>query len=258
MIEAYFDESGSHEGAPILCIGGYLFERDKCIEFDAAWREMLSDFQLPFFHMAACEAGEKPFDTTPVELRTAIVKRASKTINKSMTYGLAIAVNESDYNRIMPRHPLIGSAYSFIAKHAFNAVRVWADRVNYYGPVSYFFESGHAHQAEADRIMHEHAQAPAVALGARYASHSFLKKQDSPALQAADLLAWHFSDNWARNLRGELSRDSFVSLISDAPPEDYWQGVWNKREIRRLAKKVKKLDRKYPDAAREIFENEIF
>lgn len=36
IIEAYFDESGTHEGSPDICIAGYLFEKGNAIALDAA------------------------------------------------------------------------------------------------------------------------------------------------------------------------------------------------------------------------------
>ena len=52
--EAYFDESGTGADALDLCLAGYVFERDRAVAFDLEWRQMLSDFGLPYFHMKEC------------------------------------------------------------------------------------------------------------------------------------------------------------------------------------------------------------
>src|SRR5438105_4019181 len=31
LAEAYFDESGSHDGSPVLCVAGYIFEKNACM-----------------------------------------------------------------------------------------------------------------------------------------------------------------------------------------------------------------------------------
>lgn len=252
LIESYFDESGSHEGAPILCVGGYLFSKDSCLKLDTAWREMLADFQIPYFHMASCSCGERPFDRLPSELRDAAVRRASTIINEHMEFGAVIAVREDEYNRIVPRHPLIGDAYSFIARQAFNAARVWVDQSGYEGKIAYFFESGHEHQPQADRIMHEHAHAPAVSNEARYAGHGFLDKRETPALQAADILAWHFCNDWSLKRQSQPPRKSYLELIAGAAPEKYWYMRWNATELRKTAKAIKRLSKLYPNAGKEI------
>ena len=100
MIEAYFDESGSHQGSPLLSVGGYIFERDQCDRFDAAWRKMLQDFEVPFMHMTACEGGDYPYEKLPRELRDAMAGRAARIINSHMAYSVIIAVNESEFDEI--------------------------------------------------------------------------------------------------------------------------------------------------------------
>ena len=251
-MEAYFDESGSHFGAPILSVGGYLFEPEQRVIFDAEWSKLLSDFQVPYFHMVDCHSGDPPFDKLPRELRQAMVVRASKLINKFMAYGIVVAVNENQYDQIVPRHPLIGNAYSFIARQTFNAVRIWADREEYGGAISYFFEAGHKHQSDADFIMREHSRNAAVKAGARYQSHSFLRKEGANALQAADLLAWHYCDDWKRNLRGEDSRESYADLIMNAPIESYWHFQWTEELLLEQAEKIRRLIERYPEAGSDI------
>jgi hypothetical protein len=63
MIEvtAYFDESGSHDSAPVLCLAGFVIEQAKGQEMTERWRLMLDAFGLPFFHMTACANGTSPF-----------------------------------------------------------------------------------------------------------------------------------------------------------------------------------------------------
>ena len=104
--------------------------------------------------------------------------------------------------------------------------------------------------------MREHAMAPEVAAGARYCSHGFLKKQEGRPLQAADLLAWHYGNDWTRKMRRETSRESFANLVMNAPLEKYWHFVWTRTKLRRKAKKMERLIRKYPDAGRELFGDE--
>lgn len=258
MMEAYFDESGSHNGAPILCVGGYLFEREHCASFDTEWREMLCDFQIPYFHMVDCENGNPPFDKLRRHLREAMVRRASRIINQSMSYGVVIAVNEDEYNEIMPEHPLIGSAYSFVARQTFNAIKTWAEREKYNGPISYFFEAGHSHELDADRIMQEHVRSSEVRSSVRYYKHEFLRKEEVLALQAADLLVWHYHNDWCSYLRGQGSRNSYASLIDGAAPENYWHFYWDKNLLRDQAKRINQLIEKYPEAGRSLPGDEIF
>ena len=48
MMEAYFDESGTHAGSPSMCIAGYLFAADQVLHLDREWSEVLSDYGIQF------------------------------------------------------------------------------------------------------------------------------------------------------------------------------------------------------------------
>ena len=74
MFEAYFDESGTHDGAHVLCVAGYLFESKKCKSLDLAWQAMLAEYNLPFFHMVDCIHRVFPFDHLSKEECVAVEK----------------------------------------------------------------------------------------------------------------------------------------------------------------------------------------
>ena len=241
-IEAYFDESGTHKGAPILCVGGYLFEQEKAVRLDAEWRDMLETCGVPFFHMAACEAGAYPFHQTPSEVREAVAGRAVRIIQKYMTYGIVLAVNEEQFKSVIPRHPMIGSAYSWLTNQMIAAVRRWEIEADYDGKVTYIFESGAPHQGEANTIIDTAALNEADSLRSSYAGHGFRKKEDTPALQAADVLVWHYYNDFERKQAGELSRDRYVELIDD----QYWHFVWDKAGLEEQAETIRELSQRYP------------
>ena len=54
LVEAYFDESGSHDGSPVLCVAGFIIEKEKCKRMDDDIAETLEKFHLPYFRMSAC------------------------------------------------------------------------------------------------------------------------------------------------------------------------------------------------------------
>ena len=48
-MEAYFDESGTHEGSPLVCVAGYLFEKGNAIALGAAGEGCLKKRGCPSF-----------------------------------------------------------------------------------------------------------------------------------------------------------------------------------------------------------------
>jgi hypothetical protein len=52
MLDAYLDESGIHDGAPVCVIAGYFGGRGQLKRMEDEWRKALSDFDVPLeeFH----------------------------------------------------------------------------------------------------------------------------------------------------------------------------------------------------------------
>ena len=38
LFEAHFDESGSHDGPPVLCVAGYLYDKEAALDLDSEWK----------------------------------------------------------------------------------------------------------------------------------------------------------------------------------------------------------------------------
>ena len=65
MMEAYFDESGTHDGSPVACVAGYLLTEDNARHFNREWNRDLSEFGLTYFH--AKELVQRVPDPDPTE-----------------------------------------------------------------------------------------------------------------------------------------------------------------------------------------------
>src|ERR1700686_2693669 len=61
LVEAYFDESGTHQGSPIMCVAGYLFSPEQCKRFSEEWSAVLKEYGLPYFRMSECAHGTGVF-----------------------------------------------------------------------------------------------------------------------------------------------------------------------------------------------------
>lgn len=212
FLEAYFDESGSHTGAPILCVAGYLFEKEKCRQLDLEWGEVLHGFQLPYFHMVDCAHGNPPFEHLNLQERIQCETLMIGLIKKYMIHGFSVTIDEAQYDAWRTdQYPLFGSAYSWCCWMSLLGVESWAEKNNFDGKIAYFFEAGHDSQGEANRIMAESMDIP----GIRYASHTFAKKMELRPLQTADILAWQaakFRREWINGKK--KPRADFRSLVT--------------------------------------------
>jgi hypothetical protein len=217
MVEftAFFDESGTHDSAPILCMGGLVLENEAAKQLSVRWKEMLDGYGLPFFRMAACAHGAKPFDRLDKDQRIAVETEAISIIRSAIKFGFAVSVYPSQFDKTVPHSPEIGSPYSLCAHTCLTAVRGWANRFNIEGKISYVFEAGHRSQAEANGIMIRLFKKPNLRAEHRYAGHSFADKSVVLPLQAADIIAWQWFTENKRQLEGirPNPRGDFVELM---------------------------------------------
>ena len=95
MIEAYFDASGTHSAAKDLCLAGYIFRRDAALAFDADWRQMLSRYELPYFHMKECAHAEGVFKRLGHEGSDCAAREAIDLIKRHASQGIAFSVDKS-------------------------------------------------------------------------------------------------------------------------------------------------------------------
>jgi hypothetical protein len=231
LLEAYFDESGTHDGSPVMCIAGYLFQKDRCKELDLAWKEVLDFYNLPFFHMVDCAQGARPFDALLPDERDQAARRMIALIRAHALFGMGIAIVETDYNAVMsgmPRIdlpvddlpiPLPGTAYSYCCWTALNAIGAWIRRGGFEGEVAYFFEAGHKHADEANQIMNRIVRVPSLRNEFRYAAHSFVPKEKARPLQTADILAWHHATDIKKIMIGKHRRKDYAALIAERDVE---------------------------------------
>jgi len=217
QIESYFDESGSHSDAHVLCVGGYIFGKSEAVSFSHQWANILAQYELPYFHMVDCAHGNPPFDVLSYQERIDVERFMIALIKDWALQGIGVTINSADFEKLMPAHPWIGSAYSFAAHILLAGVRAYIDfNEEHHRSVSkaaYFFESGHASRGEADRIMTTLFLNKKARAGHRYAGHAFLPKEEAPPLQAADLLAWQWYTDRRHKIEGKPRRKDCAALL---------------------------------------------
>jgi hypothetical protein len=68
MLGAFFDDSGTHAGSPVMTIGGVLGTEAQWDVFAAAWEALLKEplpgkKPLKQFHLSPCRAGRDEFES---------------------------------------------------------------------------------------------------------------------------------------------------------------------------------------------------
>ena len=191
--EVFFAESIEQQGnTRMLCVAGYVFRRSKAREFSRIWGNYLRRQGLPYFHMTDCAAREGVFKGWERGECDAVARELIRLTKRFSAFGFAIAINEDDYNELIGPQEGMRSAYAFALLAGMHHVLRWRQRANVSGPTSFFFESGHQHEGDANEWLRWMLGSPHLRDGLGYTgTHAFIPKSN-PALHPADNLSWHW------------------------------------------------------------------
>ncbi len=110
---AYFDESGTHDGSPVLCVAGYVIPEERRQDFNTKWIETLESKGLTHFHMVDCAHGNGEFANLGMSERIEVQTKLIELIKGSSARGIGAMIVASVYKQLMPFHPNMGSAYNY-------------------------------------------------------------------------------------------------------------------------------------------------
>jgi Protein of unknown function (DUF3800) len=224
FLEAYFDESGSHDDSPVLCIAGYLYDKDNCIELDQKWNLILHKYSLPYFRMSAFAPGNPPFDKLTYQERVDAGREFIEAVKQHMKIGFSFSLCEEEYDFWKMSRATGHSAYTWACLMTLAGIRQWIEKTGFDGKIAYFFEAGHRFQKEANAVMNNIYLFPYMRKKFRYASHSFVDKTMVRPIQSADMLAWHCA-KWIKDsgLGKRSMRKDFASLTErDTLMNHHW------------------------------------
>src|SRR5205823_657706 len=115
-----------------------------------------------------CAHGNAPLQALSKSERIKVQTSMIECIRRRTLLGLAVTVNIDEFARLIPKHPLIGSAYTFCTHVIIGGVQDWIKKNSYDGDVAYFFEAGHENEREANQIMERIFRHPELKQSTRY------------------------------------------------------------------------------------------
>jgi hypothetical protein len=135
MLKAYFDDAGTHAGAPVAVMGGLIGTVTEWGQLEDAWGEQLADPlpevgkpRLSMFHMAACEAADGEFrDYKPTERQT-VAQHFRRIIANSGLASTASAVDVAAWDDLVagPVRDYLGPAIEPGFVHCLTRARDYA------------------------------------------------------------------------------------------------------------------------------------
>ncbi len=214
MIEAYFDESGTHEGAPFICVAGYLFKKHNVDAIGSEWGRMLNKYHVPYFHMADLVHDKIPTiysHLTMVE-RTSLEKEVIALIKRYAEIGIALSIDLEAY-QLLPKNGMFENPYSFLCLQVLQGIKNWGDKNKFFDKVTYFFETGAEGFGHFQKIVKIIKGVPGLDGQYRLGNLQAIEKKEAIPLQCADLLSWLWYSHNRGNVEGRTIRKDFKSLI---------------------------------------------
>lgn len=212
--EAYFDESGTGDEWPYICVAGYIFTLEAREALKMAWQQLLDRYALPYFHMTDCAHGHGPFRQLSRDQRIAAQTEAIDLIGRFASKGIALSIDKDAFDDLPP-DGLWTSPYSFLCGQVVFGVQRWAKETGHTEGVHYFYEHGADGWGAASRDLarfvgpHEGPRRDV-----QYLTHAHVHKRESAAVQCADILAWHWHTHNRRRREGNRKRRAdFQALL---------------------------------------------
>ena len=186
VLQAFFDESYRHREPLIMCVAGFIGDKDQWQAFNTQWGKTLSCYGVECFH-----AKDRECD----HLRPKLLE----LIDACGLNGITVSVDRKEYKEVCGDNmkTVISSDYGFCAVVCAFMFTRWAKEVSA-GPVSLIYEHGHPSSDYIGSLLRALMNYDKSIAGAMMA-----RKEDFLPLQAADFLAHSYSrDNlfWFKEL----------------------------------------------------------
>ena len=117
LYTAYFDESGTHDGAEVTVVGGFVAEPDKWEQFSKVWQVALDDYGLEYFHMSEFESRQGPHATWANAERNELLNRFLDIIHEYVLLSVGIIIPMRSFDQLLSAKAkaICGNAYGLAA-----------------------------------------------------------------------------------------------------------------------------------------------
>jgi hypothetical protein len=190
LLQAYFDESGTHEGgaqgpSPFVVVAGYVGLAEQWGKFQEEWMATLQKRGLHEFHMSEFIAGRGPFRRMDKLARFWLLLDLLFVIQNHSLIGIYCVISTDDFSDALDEFEPRPTPYTMCAWECIAHVKFWQKEQGHPGPVAFMFEDGSSRKGDILKGW----QKAKRKVECRDDSFGFYPKHLLP-LQAADITAW--------------------------------------------------------------------
>jgi len=97
IFTAYFDESGTHAGAELTAMAGFLGDRRQWRKFEKRTGKLFKRFHVDVFHAIDVRRSDKDFAGWSVDRKIEFFDEFQHVINETLESGVAAFLRHEDY-----------------------------------------------------------------------------------------------------------------------------------------------------------------
>jgi hypothetical protein len=159
MLEAYFDESGTHatQREPLLILAGYVAEQEKWAAFNHAWAAVLAEFKVDSFHMKDLRnLRHKRFKHLSPQNRRELLSLLIDLTAATALFGTLTYLQPSAHKAVTDRkfRSRYGSAYGMLVTLSLLRVdTLLLNQIREPDTIRVFLEEGHNNAEDALRLI---------------------------------------------------------------------------------------------------------
>ena len=98
-ITAYFDESGTHDGAPLTAMAGYVADEQQWQRFNARVADLFAQFGVRKFHLTDLRNTREDFAGWSVDRKIEFADEFQHIANESLEGGVTAFLSEENYQK---------------------------------------------------------------------------------------------------------------------------------------------------------------
>lgn len=238
ILNAYYDESGTHGGSPVTVLAGIVGSVDAFVPFDREWKKVLSKYGLEYVHAKHLVHRQGMFKGWTEQRRWRLECDLMYVLqeHKNIFVNRA-ALFEDDYltfykGKRPEKRERLDSRYALCFRAFLHFLPVYHRRTFVDGQVNFILEAGHRNAGDALRVFNEMKSDRSFPHRNGLGAISFDTKASFPALQAADMFAYFYfqcasehhdeegRELWASGIELDLLRSDIMTVSHDITPDD--------------------------------------
>jgi len=200
MLSAYLDESGTHQSAAALCVGGLLFTKRNAKQLNREWKKVLNQAGISHFHLVDKSHLRGEFEGKSRRFADDVYRKLLALTNQYASGGVGVgcALSEKMFNKLrLPNRQISRYAASMIV--GMQLMSIVAQQLNH-KRISFFIESGHKDEGQLAVIAKRLFQTAGLP-----GSCVFADKKELRPLQTADILVYELNKHFTELKKAESS-----------------------------------------------------